>query len=1045
MFKVLWSFKYEEILGIKGFDPSKLNKNINTEKGGIEFLSKARDWSKKEGQNRLAFLSSYGFSNVNSAILLEEPENFSNNISNPKEPILICLSAATKEQLKQQQIQLLSFIEQVDKEKLSLKNLAYTLQVGREPLRHRFAAKVESLSELELILSVAPQLTYSTKTIFIGDQKKPTISVEELLKDKETLDQLLVSHFEKGNWGGLAELWVNGINIKWEYCYQNEEIARMRLPTYPFAKERYWFPKAKTLKTVVSNGKLHPLLHSNESDLTGLKFQSTFTGEEFFLIDHQLNKQKIFPGVAYLELARVAGELSIHQPVHQLKDVVWTSPFFISKSPKQMQISLVADGQDIGFKLFSKTGDKSLIHSQGKLSLTKISPSKTFDIAAIKNRLPNEKQGKAVYELYSKLGLDYGKSFQGLQVLYHNKTEALSKISLPKKVDYTLQPNILDSALQTCIGLNWEARTKRGLLPASVKEVTIFQIPEKVCWCYFRKSEKDKADSPLSIYDVDLLSETGEVLVQFKEYAALPLEGVKVTAPTNNTNNHQSPTQNGHALLQKEKHGFNLKSESIAQNALVINISQKEIKEFLLQKVADLLTIESDEIAPDEALKEYGIDSIMLTQLAAAINDHYEIDLLPTEFYNYPTIEGFAIFLEKELSTISPNEIKAPVQNGSTVSTFDAAKWSVPPDSKNEKPILTKGLGLQNPNKKILLNDVSVRDGSHAVKHQLTLDDFKTYTEAIDSVGLDMVEIGAHGNGLGASSIQMGEAFCDDKEALKVARMGLKNTKLSVHVICGFGTLKRDVIPAMEIGVDVFRMASLCTEAAVTERHIKFLKKENKEVFGVLMMTHLIDEVKLLEQAKKMEDYGAEALILMDSAGAYLPDDVTRKVGLMVDRLNIPVGFHAHNNFNLGVSHALTALNVGATIIDAASAGFGAGSGNTRLEVLVAILQKMGFRQDIDLFALLDAVQLAKDKFITQLPHISEISILTAMNGLFSGFSKPVLKAASQFDVSYRDIFQKLGDLKALGGQEDLIIEVAQELQREQLKRQVNKGNLVHI
>lgn len=332
--------------------------------------------------------------------------------------------------------------------------------------------------------------------------------------------------------------------------------------------------------------------------------------------------------------------------------------------------------------------------------------------------------------------------------------------------------------------------------------------------------------------------------------------------------------------------------------------------------------------------------------------------------------------------------------------------------------------------KKIKINDATLRDGSHAVKHQLTLEDFDIYTKHIDNVGLDIVEIGAHGNGLGASSIQMGQALCSDKDALRIARSNLTNTKLGVHLISGFCTIQRDLYPALDEGVDVFRVASMCTEADTTKRHIQFLLEEKKEVYGVLMMSHLADKNVLLEEAKKMQSYGAEAIVLMDSAGAYLPHDVKAKVSCLVDCLEIPVGFHAHNNFNLGIANALTAIESGATIIDATANGFGAGSGNTMLEVLVVILQKLGYCQNIDLYNLLDTIEIAKQNFIKVSPNISEVSLLTAMNGLFSGFSKPVLKAADQFGVNYRDIFRILGERQILGGQEDIIIEVASELQK---------------
>jgi 4-hydroxy 2-oxovalerate aldolase len=331
--------------------------------------------------------------------------------------------------------------------------------------------------------------------------------------------------------------------------------------------------------------------------------------------------------------------------------------------------------------------------------------------------------------------------------------------------------------------------------------------------------------------------------------------------------------------------------------------------------------------------------------------------------------------------------------------------------------------------KKIIFSDPTLRDGSHAIKHQLTLDDIQIYAEAIDQVGIDIVEVG-HGNGLGASSLQLGKAVYGDREMLKVARQALKRTKLGVHIIPGLGRIEPDLQTAIEEGVDVFRVASHCTEADTTARQIKFVKDAGRQAFGVLMMTHMASKEILLEESKKMQDYGAEAIVLMDSAGAYLVSDVKDKVGHLVSNLKIPVGFHAHNNLSMAVANSIAALESGATILDGTVAGFGAGAGNTPLEVLIAVLQKMGYPIDVDLYKLLDAVEVGKKSFIKQVPSITELSIISGLSGVFSGFALPVKKAAEMFGVDARDIFKVLGERNVVAGQEDLIIEVAKELQR---------------
>jgi len=326
--------------------------------------------------------------------------------------------------------------------------------------------------------------------------------------------------------------------------------------------------------------------------------------------------------------------------------------------------------------------------------------------------------------------------------------------------------------------------------------------------------------------------------------------------------------------------------------------------------------------------------------------------------------------------------------------------------------------------RKVLISDPTLRDGNHAVAHKLSLEQIGIYCEAADSARVPIVEVG-HGNGLGASSLQVGEAAVDDRTMLRYARSKLKTSKLGIHVIPGFATIERDLKPALDYGVDVIRVASHCTEADITERHIRFCRSQGKTVFGVLMMAHMADEETLRSEAAKMQDYGAEAVILMDSAGNSLPADVTRKMEYLVANLAISVGFHAHNNLGLGIANSIAAIDAGAAIVDGCARGFGAGAGNAQLEVLVAVLQRMGIETGIDLYKMLDAADLAELKLMKEIPVIKSVSVVSGLAGVFSGFLKPVIRISQEFSVDPRDVFFELGKRKVVAGQEDIIIEVA--------------------
>ena len=329
--------------------------------------------------------------------------------------------------------------------------------------------------------------------------------------------------------------------------------------------------------------------------------------------------------------------------------------------------------------------------------------------------------------------------------------------------------------------------------------------------------------------------------------------------------------------------------------------------------------------------------------------------------------------------------------------------------------------------KKIIVTDPTLRDGSHACSHQISEEQLLKYASAADQTGVDYIEIG-HGNGLGASSLQLGENLIEESRMLSLARSVIKKSKMSVHLMPGFATIEREIKQAIEIGVDLFRVGSHCTEADITMRHIGHLRNHGKEVWGILMMTHMASKEILLEEAQKMQSYGAQAIIIMDSAGAFLPNDVQSKIGHLVTNLLVPVGFHAHNNLGLSVANSLTAINVGATIVDATGCGFGAGAGNTPIELLAAAMHQLKIDSNLNLYKVLDAADIAKELFAKNLPFSNSVTIVSGLAGVFSGVAKPVQRIANEMKLDARDIFFELGKRKVVGGQEDLILEVANDL-----------------
>lgn len=335
--------------------------------------------------------------------------------------------------------------------------------------------------------------------------------------------------------------------------------------------------------------------------------------------------------------------------------------------------------------------------------------------------------------------------------------------------------------------------------------------------------------------------------------------------------------------------------------------------------------------------------------------------------------------------------------------------------------------------KNIIISDPTLRDGNHAVGHQLSVEQVKIYAKAADAANVPILEVG-HGNGIGASSLQVGLAKESDIDLLEAAKSQLTTTKLGIHCIPGFATIERDLKLALDIGVDVYRIASHVTEADVTKKHISFVRERGKEVYGVLMMSHMAGIETLVSEALKMESYGAEGVVIMDSAGAYLPQDVKKRVTALRTALNGHVGFHGHNNLGMGVANSLVAAECGATILDGTARAFGAGAGNTQLEVLIAVLEKSGYSTGVDLYKILDAGDIAEEYLIDVIPSVKSTSIASGMAGVFSGFIRHIDRVSISYGVDPRDVLFRLGKRGVVAGQEDIIIEVAQELAEQQGK-----------
>jgi len=326
------------------------------------------------------------------------------------------------------------------------------------------------------------------------------------------------------------------------------------------------------------------------------------------------------------------------------------------------------------------------------------------------------------------------------------------------------------------------------------------------------------------------------------------------------------------------------------------------------------------------------------------------------------------------------------------------------------------------------LYDVTLRDGNHALRHQLKAEFVTRYCKVADTSGVWAVEVG-HGNGLGASSYLVGKSFESDFNLLTAARSALTKSKLAVHTIPGFTTIRRDLIPAIECGVDVFRVATHVTEASTAEKHIEFLANKGVIVHGVLMMSHMNTIEGLIAQARLMYKYGATGVILMDSSGHFVPRDVQERVCALKNALPIEIGFHAHNNLGVAVSNALQAKLAGANIIDGASMGLGAGAGNAQLENIIAVSNRQEEKDGLGVLdTYLEMSLLVESAFPNNLPRTSSSSIQSGMAGVFSGYAPQVKLLAEELGIDVGLLWSEMAKRKLVAGQESMIREIAQDL-----------------
>jgi 4-hydroxy-2-oxovalerate/4-hydroxy-2-oxohexanoate aldolase len=326
---------------------------------------------------------------------------------------------------------------------------------------------------------------------------------------------------------------------------------------------------------------------------------------------------------------------------------------------------------------------------------------------------------------------------------------------------------------------------------------------------------------------------------------------------------------------------------------------------------------------------------------------------------------------------------------------------------------------------KITVHDMTLRDGMHPKRHQMSLDQMKAVATGLDAAGVPLIEV-THGDGLGGSSVNYGFPAHSDAEYLSAVIPLMQRARVSALLIPGIGTVDH-LRMAKDLGVQTIRVATHCTEADVSEQHIGLARKLGLDTVGFLMMAHMHSPEGLVTQAKLMESYGANCIYVTDSAGYMLPDDVRARLGAVRDALRpeTELGFHGHHNLAMGIANSIAAIESGARRIDAAAGGLGAGAGNTPMEVFVAVCERLGIETGVDVFRISDVAEDLVVPLMDTPVRIDRDSLVLGYAGVYSSFLLFAKRAEQKYGVPARDILVELGKRGMVGGQEDMIEDTA--------------------
>lgn len=535
--KVILQMKNKQIPALPKF--KKLNPYIKMDNSAIYINNHEEEWKNADGVPRRAGISSFGMSGAYAHIVMEEyiTEESPADIEDIyNQSAVIMLTAKNQERLYNKAEQLLRVIRQKKFNDSDLKNIAYTLSTKREMMNERLGIITNSIKELGEKLVQVMEHKSNIEDVYrgaISDRNE----IMALFEEDEDTKIMIDSWIMKKKYKKLISLWVMGADFDLERMYADTKPQLVSLPTYPFAEERYWIPIEQGLSSTkdvhISTSFIHPMVHQNTSDLSEQRFSTTFTGNEFYLMDHKVNKQKVLPGVAYLEMVNIAANKAISSIDKDsricIENVVWIRPIIIENKNVHVHIGVYPkDNGEITYEVYSFSEEKSencrIVYSRGNIVVRNIDEINNIDLQELKNKCnENFISGTMCYDTFSSMGMDYGPSYQGIEKIYAGNKQVIAKLSLPDTVcntekEFMLHPSLMDSALQSSIAFmieEGESNVRKAVMPFSLEEIDIIHKTEQEMFAVLRYSD-DISHKGINKFDIQLCDIHGRVCVSMK-------------------------------------------------------------------------------------------------------------------------------------------------------------------------------------------------------------------------------------------------------------------------------------------------------------------------------------------------------------------------------------------------------------------------------------------------------------------------------------------------------------------------------------------------